>query len=360
MKPFLKKAAVINLIADETWDWFGWNGHLTINGADNALLLSENNSLLGVHVPGFANDYKPQQYTTKIFRDVPGVIGTIEFIVDEPTLSKIVSVNGSRAMLSTTTGSFTAVFLTPAQKVSGFGATPDTQAMKSGTWKVVDTNQKVFREERRLEVKGHITNQKAEGNKAGELGGLSEKYETGGRGPGTVSSGNNDPGGVSYGSYQLKSRDNNGKIGGRVKEFLESSQGAKWKDKFEGLTPGSKEFSDKWKRIATDNSDEFKQAQFDFVKRTHYDVTQSRLLDRLGLDLNLRSDTLRDVVWSTSVQHGPNTRIIDNALAGKDLSKLSDKEIIQDIYKQRADEHPAYEARYSDEESDALNSLSAE
>ena len=35
---------------------------------------------------------------------------------------------------------------------------------------------------------------------AAELGTLSAKYETGGRGPGTVSSGAGDPGGVSYGS----------------------------------------------------------------------------------------------------------------------------------------------------------------
>src|SRR5690606_14182281 len=38
------------------------------------------------------------------------------------------------------------------------------------------------------------------------LGSLSSKYETGGRGPGTVSSGRGDAGGVSYGSYQMTSR----------------------------------------------------------------------------------------------------------------------------------------------------------
>ena len=38
------------------------------------------------------------------------------------------------------------------------------------------------------------------------LGSLSSKYETGGRGPGTVSSGVGDAGGVSYGSYQMTSK----------------------------------------------------------------------------------------------------------------------------------------------------------
>ncbi|MEO7404886.1 MAG: hypothetical protein ABIU95_14560, partial [Burkholderiales bacterium] len=38
------------------------------------------------------------------------------------------------------------------------------------------------------------------------LGKLSAKYESGGRASGTVSSGKGDPGGVSYGSYQLSSK----------------------------------------------------------------------------------------------------------------------------------------------------------
>jgi len=38
------------------------------------------------------------------------------------------------------------------------------------------------------------------------LGSLSAKYETSGRGPGTVSTGRGDAGGVSYGSYQLASK----------------------------------------------------------------------------------------------------------------------------------------------------------
>src|SRR5262249_46471025 len=38
------------------------------------------------------------------------------------------------------------------------------------------------------------------------LGSLSEKYESGGRGPGTVSTGKGDLGGVSYGTYQLSSK----------------------------------------------------------------------------------------------------------------------------------------------------------
>ena len=48
-----------------------------------------------------------------------------------------------------------------------------------------------------------------------ELGKLSEEFETGGRGPGTVSTGVGDAGGVSYGSYQMTSKN-----GGTVLRFV--------------------------------------------------------------------------------------------------------------------------------------------
>ena len=47
---------------------------------------------------------------------------------------------------------------------------------------------------------------------APSLGQLSEKYETGRRGPGTVSGGQGDAGGVSYGSYQMTSIPNGGTV----------------------------------------------------------------------------------------------------------------------------------------------------
>ena len=50
------------------------------------------------------------------------------------------------------------------------------------------------------------------------LGSLSSKYETGGRGPGTVSSGIGDAGGVSYGSYQMTSRPRGGTVARFVAE----------------------------------------------------------------------------------------------------------------------------------------------
>ena len=73
------------------------------------------------------------------------------------------------------------------------------------------------------------------------LGQLSIRYETGGRGPGTISSGSGDAGGVSYGSYQMTSRG-----GGTVGRFV-ADPAFPFKDRFAGLAPGSPEFTAAWR-----------------------------------------------------------------------------------------------------------------
>ena len=60
------------------------------------------------------------------------------------------------------------------------------------------------------------------------LGQVSEKYESNGSGVGTVSGGmgGKDPGGVSYGKYQLASKN------GSMQEFLNSTEGKPFKESF--------------------------------------------------------------------------------------------------------------------------------
>ena len=71
---------------------------------------------------------------------------------------------------------------------------------------------------------------------AEELGALSAKYETGGRGPGTVSTGAGDPGGVSYGSYQMAT-----KMG--VPARFVTQPGFPWLQDFQNLVPGTAQFT---------------------------------------------------------------------------------------------------------------------
>lgn len=207
---------------------------------------------------------------------------------------------------------------------------------------------------------------------ADTLGELSAKYETGGRGPGTVSTGSGDPGGVSYGSYQMATKM------GTVQRFV-AQAGFQWADDFKGLSAGTAPFTSCWKRIATEQTDAFQSAQHAFIKKSHYDLLAAKILSDDGLDVNTRSRALQDVVWSTAVQHGGGTSMIHKALANvksKPTDPGFDKELICAIYAERgrkkADGNLAYFSksspsvqagvakRFKNEEQDALAMLAKE
>lgn len=141
------------------------------------------------------------------------------------------------------------------------------------------------------------------------LGALSAKYETSGRGPGTVSTGRGDAGGVSYGSYQLASKL------GRPEEFL-THEGAGWAAEFGLAKSGTPAFSRVWKAIATREPKAFQAAQHAFIKRTHYDAQIAHVVKATSIDLDRWSDAVRDAVWSTAVQHGPQSDLVIRAMNG--------------------------------------------
>ena len=158
-----------------------------------------------------------------------------------------------------------------------------------------------------------------------ELGALSAKFETGGRGCGTVSGGVGDPGGVSYGSYQLASKLK------RPEAFL-AAEGAAWKAEFGGAASGTPPFSAVWKAIAAREPDAFQAAQHNYIKRTHYDVQVAHVKAQTGQDLDARCNAVRNAVWSTAVQHGPSTDVIVRALNGR---QLDDTSLLNAIYAER-------------------------
>ena len=207
---------------------------------------------------------------------------------------------------------------------------------------------------------------------ADALGELSAKYETGGRGPGVVSTGSGDPGGVSYGSYQMATKM------GTVARFV-TQPGFPWATDFEGLTAGTAPFTACWKRIAANETAAFQSAQHAFIKKSHYDLLAAKILDDDGLDVNKRSLALQDVVWSTAVQHGGATPIVHKAIANvqaKPTDPDFDKQLISAIYAERGRKKPdgnlAYfsksspsvqagvSKRFRNEEQDALVMLAKE
>lgn len=175
------------------------------------------------------------------------------------------------------------------------------------------------------------------------LGTLSEHYESGGRGPGTVSGGGGDPGGVSYGLYQLASRT------GTAAAFMQA-EGARWAAELSG-EPGTPAFSEGWKAIAARDGEEFAEAQHAFIERSHYRPAVQAALAATGLDLDARPDGLRDAVWSTAVQHGSAARLLIAAIADADGAAgprgtlAHDRALVEAIYRARAAHVRALAAR---------------
>lgn len=141
------------------------------------------------------------------------------------------------------------------------------------------------------------------------LGSVSGKYESGKSGVDTISNamGGKDPGGVSYGKYQLSSTK------GTMKDFLNSPEGKPFSDFFKGLTPGSKEFNEMYKKIASEQREAFEKAQHDYIVRTHFNPVLSAAR-KMGF--NTEDVGVREALFSQSVQHGKqgNLRILKDAM----------------------------------------------
>lgn len=161
------------------------------------------------------------------------------------------------------------------------------------------------------------------------IGALSAKWESGNRGPGTISTSYADPGGLSYGTYQISTKH------GYIHDFLEN-EGASFCDAFKESTPGTDSFNKQWKSIADGDKDQFHLVQHNYIKRTHYDPFIKRLKRQLKLELGDYSPVLQDVIWSTAVQHGPYSKVVKNALSGLSITDLSESELISRIYAERS------------------------
>lgn len=165
------------------------------------------------------------------------------------------------------------------------------------------------------------------------LGTLSSRFESNGH-SGAI--GYDSTGGFSYGAYQIASRT------GRMSEFLNflsalqpamaaALNAAGGND---GALAGTPAFKNAWRALAAETA--FFDAQHAYIESSHYQPFAARLKTELGLDLAQRSAALRDVAWSVAVQHGPNSKVFANALRGADAADLSDRQIIDAVYKERS------------------------
>ena len=159
-------------------------------------------------------------------------------------------------------------------------------------------------------------------------GEVSARFESGGRGVKTVSSGKGDNGGVSYGAHQLAS--NNGSMAA----FVASKFGTPYQAQFKGLQPGTKEFTAVYNQIANAKPLEFETNQFLYIASTHYEPQAAKLLAN-GIAVKDRHVAVRECVFSVAVQYGANTSLIIKALGAN--FKGSDSDFINKVQKYRGD-----------------------
>lgn len=168
---------------------------------------------------------------------------------------------------------------------------------------------------------------------SGTLGKTSERYESGGKGPGTISSGKGDYGGVSYGVYQFASF--NGREESCPVETFRKTLPDPQNSYFEGKTPGSLEYSAAWSQTHEElGTEEFRTLQHDYIKAQYYDVAVRHIKNKTGIDVESRCFGTKELVWSTAVQFGPST-CGDIFKRAEVYETMDDGEIIQKIYQEK-------------------------
>ena len=181
------------------------------------------------------------------------------------------------------------------------------------------------------------------------LGVLAARFESGEDGIAAV--GYDSHGGTSYGKFQISSR------AGTMKQFMSylSEKAPDLAKRLAAAGPantGGKggRMPATWKAIASEQPDRFEKLQNDFVHDSHFAPAAQALEKNTGVSFSNMPEALREVLFSTAVQHGAAgaVRIVSRALerlsapAGQQKSMPArqayetGKELIQHIYAIRA------------------------
>lgn len=200
------------------------------------------------------------------------------------------------------------------------------------------------------------------------LGRLSARFESGGEGIAAIGYDRN--GGTSYGKYQIASRV------GSMKSFLsfldsEAPDLAQRLRKAGPANTGSRRggMPDAWRAIAKEQPERFEELQEAFIRESHYKPAMESIVARTGLEADSLSPAMREVIWSTAVQHGPAgaARIFERAddLSGRPEDAAYERRLISNVYKLRAGQfgssttqvRQAVRSRFREEQQLALNML---
>lgn len=161
------------------------------------------------------------------------------------------------------------------------------------------------------------------------LGSITGRYESGGGGVGTISSGRGDPGGVSYGTHQLSTN------AGTKAAFLQAPEGQAFSTRFAGMEPGTPEFNRAYEELVADQGPALEEAQRGFLLRTHFEPVAQRA-KQMGLPVE--NPAIAEALYSMSVQHSGqgNIQILNDAMA-RIPQGASEEQIIDALYDARGD-----------------------
>ena len=175
-------------------------------------------------------------------------------------------------------------------------------------------------------------------------------------------------GGTSYGQYQIASKtgtmdyfirfldDKAPDIAGKLRSAGSADTGGRT-----GRMPAV------WKDIAAADSKRFEALQHEFIRGNNYSPAAKSIVLTTGVDVTRRSYALREVLWSTAVQHGPGgaERIFTQAIEKADAMPAGqdfDKAVIEEVYKIRGQKfyrhnkriRDAVQSRFKDEKTTAI------
>ncbi|SDF03596.1 VgrG-related protein [Desulfovibrio legallii] len=170
------------------------------------------------------------------------------------------------------------------------------------------------------------------------LGRLSARFESGGDGIAAVGYDRN--GGTSYGKYQVSSR------AGSLGDFLNflDREAPDLSRRLRSAGPGNTgsrrgAMPDAWRAIAQEQPERFEDLQEAFVRESHYEPAVEAIAQRTNLKADTLSTAMREVIWSTAVQHGPAgaARIFDraDAMSGNPADPGYERKLINNVYKIR-------------------------
>lgn len=203
---------------------------------------------------------------------------------------------------------------------------------------------------------------------SGKVGSLAARFESGEDGVGAI--GYDEKGGTSYGIYQIASRV------GTMRQFLDYLDGrdpklaARLKSAGPADTGGrGGEMPAVWKQIAGENPERFAAIQHDFIEETHYTPALQEIYQRTGMNVENQGHAMKEVLWSTAVQHGPRgaANIFCNAIEqpAESAGAVRPGDMIESIYSARAKQfggssagiRASVQGRFRQEKSQALAML---